>query len=64
MIEISRSASGHQEPFDGKPYRAANDWEEPFNFQGWLALPDPQRPDDDFMDDGCLLIFKLPFDEH
>jgi len=25
---------------------------------------DPQRPDDDFMGDGYLLIFKLPFAEN
>ena len=24
---------------------AVPDWEETFSFQGWLALPDPNRPD-------------------
>lgn len=33
-------------------------------FRGSLTAADPKRPDDDFMDEGCLLIFKLPFAEH
>jgi hypothetical protein len=44
--------------------------------KNWLTSPgdrlpknathpiDPQRPDDDFMGEGCLLIFKLPFAEN
>jgi len=37
------------------------DHKRPLGFRGLPSATDPQRPDDDFMGDGCLLIFKLPF---